>query len=43
MTGGEDLMLIAMGIVYQKYSDKKVQMQRFNMVPTTVLQKIENM
>lgn len=30
LTGGEDLVLVAMGIVFQKYSDKDIQMQRFN-------------
>ena len=30
LTGGEDLVLVAMGIVFQKYSDKNIQMQRFN-------------
>lgn len=30
LTGGDDLVLVAMGIVYQKYSDKNIQMQRFN-------------
>lgn len=31
LTGGDDLVLVAMGIVYQKYSDKNIRMQRFNM------------
>ena len=30
LTGGEDLVLVAMGIVFQKYADKNIQMQRFN-------------
>lgn len=31
LTGGEDLVLVAMGIVYQKYKDEKnIQMHRFN-------------
>lgn len=30
LTGGEDLVLVAMGIVFQKYSDRNIQMQRFN-------------
>ena len=31
LTGGDDLALVAMGIVYQRYKDtKKLQMQRFN-------------
>jgi len=30
LTGGCDLMLVAMGIVKQKYSHKNIQMQRFN-------------
>ena len=30
LTGGDDLSLVAMGIVFQKYKDKNIQMQRFN-------------
>lgn len=30
LTGGEDLVLVAMGIVFQKYSSQNIQMQRFN-------------
>lgn len=31
LTGGDELTLVAMGIVFQKYQDKKkIQMQRFN-------------
>lgn len=31
LTGGEDLVLVAMGIVYQKYKDEKnIQMHRFS-------------
>ncbi|MBQ7968401.1 MAG: DUF1887 family protein [Clostridia bacterium] len=30
LTGGEDLVLVAMGIVSQKYKDKNIQMQRLN-------------
>ncbi len=30
LTGGEDLVLVAMGIVYERYPDKNIQMQRFN-------------
>lgn len=30
LTGGEDLVLVAMGIVFQKYSHKNIQMQRFS-------------
>ena len=30
LTGGEDLVLVAMGIVAQKHKDKNIQMQRFN-------------
>lgn len=30
LTGGDDLALVAMGIVFQKYSEKNIQMQRFN-------------
>lgn len=31
LTGGDDLVLVAMGIVFQKYRDKKIQLQRFNL------------
>lgn len=31
LTGGDDLALVAMGIVYEKYAKKGVLMQRFNM------------
>ena len=30
LTGGDDLALVAMGIVFQKFLDKNIQMQRFN-------------
>lgn len=30
LTGGDDLVLVAMGVVYQKYSDRNIKMQRFN-------------
>ena len=30
LTGGEDLVLVSMGIVSQKYAKKNIQMQRFN-------------
>lgn len=30
LTGGEDLYLVAMGIVFEKYKDKNIQMHRFN-------------
>lgn len=30
LTGGSDLVLVAMGIVYQKYPQKNIQLQRFN-------------
>ncbi len=33
LTGGDDLVLVAMGMVYQKYKDvKNIQMQRFNVL-----------
>ena len=32
LTGGEDLALVAMGIVYNKYPEKNIQLQRFNVV-----------
>lgn len=30
LTGGDELVLVAMGIVFQKYADKNIQMQRLN-------------
>ena len=30
LTGGEDLVLVAIGIISQKYKEKNIQMQRFN-------------
>ena len=30
LTGGEDLSLVAAGIVYERYKDRKLQMHRFN-------------
>lgn len=30
LTGGEDLALVAMGIVFERYKDKNIQMERFN-------------
>lgn len=30
LTGGDDLVLVAMGIVYAKYPQKNIKMQRFN-------------
>ena len=32
LTGGEDLVLVAMGIVYQKYKGNNIRMQRFNVL-----------
>ncbi len=37
LTGGEDLVLVAMGIVYQKYKDKNIQLQRFNVRNSVVI------
>ena len=31
LTGGQDLMLVAAGIVYDRYKDKNLQMHRFNL------------
>ncbi len=30
LTGGGELYLVAMGIIYERYKDKKIQMHRFN-------------
>lgn len=32
LTGGEDLYLVAMGMIYEKYKDKNIQMHRFNIL-----------
>lgn len=38
LTGGEDLHLVAMGIVYDRYKDKKnIQMHRFNLKNNTII------
>lgn len=38
LTGGEDLHLVAMGIVYERYKDKKnIQMHRFNLKNNTII------
>ena len=37
LTGGEDLYLVAMGIVFERYKDKGVQMHRFNIRNSTVI------
>ena len=31
LTGGQDLMLVAAGIIYERYKDKGLQMHRFNL------------
>ena len=36
LTGGDDLTLVAMGIVYQKYPEKNIKIQRFNVNKCTV-------
>jgi len=37
LTGGEDLYLVAMGIVSERYSAREIQMQRFNLRGGTVI------
>ncbi|MCM1363536.1 MAG: hypothetical protein NC122_03425 [Faecalibacterium sp.] len=37
LTGGEDLCLVAMGIVFEKYPEKNIQMHRFNIGNNTLL------
>lgn len=38
LTGGEDLHLVAMGIVYERYKDEKnIQMHRFNLKNNTII------
>ncbi len=36
LTGGDDLVLVAMGIVFERFSHKNIQMQRFNVSMGTV-------
>ena len=36
LTGGEDIYLVAMGIVFERHKDKKPQMHRFNIRNNTV-------
>lgn len=36
ITGGEEILTLALGIVYSKYSDKKIQIHRFNLRNNTV-------
>lgn len=37
LTGGDDLVLVAMGIVYERYREKKnIQMHRFNIRTGTI-------
>ena len=36
LTGGADLVLVAMGIVFERYKHKKLQMQRFSIVDSVV-------
>lgn len=37
LTGGEDLYLVAMGIVFERYKDKWIQMHRFNIRNGTII------
>ena len=37
LTGGEDLYLVAMGIVFEKYKDKGIQMHRFNIRNSSII------
>ena len=37
LTGGEDLYLVAAGIVLEKYKDKNIQMHRFNIRNNTII------
>ena len=36
LTGGEDLMLVAMGIIQERYKDKHIQLHRFNARNNTI-------
>lgn len=37
LTGGEDLYLVATGIVFEKYKDRNIQMHRFNVRNNTII------
>ena len=37
LTGGEDLYLVATGIVFEKYKDRNIQMHRFNIRNNTII------
>ena len=37
LTGGEDLYLVATGIVFEKYKDRNIQMHRFNIRNNTIV------
>lgn len=37
LTGGEELYLVAMGIVFERYRDRNIQMHRFNLRNNTIL------
>ena len=37
LTGGEDMYLVATGIIFERYKDKNIQMHRFNIRNNTVL------
>ena len=37
LTGGEDLCLVAAGIVYEKYKDRGIQLHRFNVRNNTIV------
>ena len=37
LTGGEDVFLLAIGIVCERYKEKKIQIQRFNLMGGTVM------
>lgn len=36
LTGGDDVYLVAMGIIFERYKDKRLQMHRFNIRNNTV-------
>ena len=37
LTGGDDLFLVAMGIVFERYKEKNIQMHRFNVRNNTIV------
>ena len=37
LTGGDDLSLVAAGMIYERYKSRNIQMHRFNLLPKTII------